>query len=142
MVFGFLKRAETTLVAEAPMDIPWEKNDKGRFWKLLMVRPDAVGLGGRGGVAAFFRRGLKPGWVFVCAADDLGALIERAQDNTEITGYEARGGVFVTWSFVKSEYRDGVVAHLRRTLKPEISTCALDGNDTYAVDPIPVNPPS
>jgi hypothetical protein len=140
MVFGFLKRGNTALAAEAPMDIPWEKNDKGRFWKLLLVRPEI--LAGRGGVAAFFHRGVKPGWVFVCAADDLSDLLSRAQDDTVITEYEAHGGVFVTWSFVKPEFRDGVVAHLRRSLRPELETAALDGNRTYAAPPVPVNPPA
>lgn len=142
MVFGFLKRADTALMAEAPMDIPWEKNDKGRFWKLLQIRSGALGAARRGGVAAFFHRGVKPGWVFVCAADDLGDLLERAKDDPDITEYEARGGVFVTWSFVKAEYRDGVVAHLRRILRPELGSCALDGNRAYSVNPIPVNPPN
>ncbi|MBN2751083.1 MAG: hypothetical protein JXQ84_00090 [Rhodospirillaceae bacterium] len=129
-------------MSEPPLDIPWEKNDKGRFWKLLTVRPESLALSGRGGVAVFFHRGVKPGWVYVCATNDLGDVLEKAQDDMDITAYEGRGGVYVVWSFVKPEFRDGVALHLRQTLKPKILDSDLDGHRTYSQDPVPVNPPS
>jgi len=142
MWFDFLKRDESPVSTLEPMDIPWEKNDKGRFWKLLMVRPETLGLDGRGGVAAFFHRGVRPGWVYVCSSEDLGALIEKAQDDEEVMAFEARGGVFVTWSFVKPEFRDGVARHLRSSLKPEILDGGPGGGRSYSAEPIPVNPPN
>ncbi|WP_337997648.1 hypothetical protein [Oleispirillum naphthae] len=142
MWFGFLKRDDASVAVSEPMDIPWEKNDKGRFWKLLMVRPSTLGIAGRGGVAAFFHRGVKPGWVFVCATDDLGALLDAAQDDKGIMDYEARGGVYVTWSFVKPEFREGVARHLRDVLRPEVADSGLDGHRAYAVEAVPVNPPN
>lgn len=142
MWFGFLKRDDASVAVSEPMDIPWEKNDKGRFWKLLMLRPSTLGVAGRGGVAAFFHRGVKPGWVFICATDDLGALLDAAQDDNDIVEYEARGGVYVTWSFVKPEFREGVAKHLRDVLRPEITDSGLDGHRSYKVEAVPVNPPN
>lgn len=142
MWFDFAQRKPVDTGFDGPMALPWEKNDKGRFWKLLHVRPSVIDLAGRGGVAAFFHRGVKPGWVFVCATNDLGDLFARAKDDPDIDAFEVRGGVYVTWSYVKPSFRDGVVAHLRQILQPDLTTSALDGHAPYATKPIPVFPPA
>ena len=85
MWFGFGSRKQIEIDFDGPMTLPWEKNARGRFHKLLQVRPSEVGIGGRGGVAVFFHRGVRPGWVFVCAADDLGELIANAKDDPQIS---------------------------------------------------------
>lgn len=142
MWFDFKQKVQVEPDFDGPMTLPWEKNERGHFWKLLHVRPAVVNLAGRGGVAAFFHRGVKPGWMFVCAGADLGDLFARAKDDPDICEFEMRGGVYVTWSYVKPSFRDGVVAHLREILRPEIQTCALDGNARYDADPIAVFPPA
>lgn len=142
MWFGGGQRSKVEVDFDGPMTLPWSKDERGRFHRLLHLRNLPADLAGRGGVAAFFHRGARPGWVFVCATDDLAALIHDAKDDTEFLEFEGSGGVYVTWALVKPNFRAGVVAHLRKLLKPKILASALDGDADYAVTPIPVHPPA
>jgi len=140
MVFNFFK-SSTPKKEEEEISIPWELNSKGRFWKLLHIRPHSHQHHNIGGVVAFFHRGVKPAWIYICATDDIGKLLEDAKDEPKIYDYEPKGGVYVTWSPVKASARDGVVASLRQQLKPKEDTTPLDGGKTYDVKPIKVKPP-
>jgi len=109
-----------------PQDPYWQRDPSLRFYRLLAVNPNRLKLGGRGGVFALFHKGVRPGWVYVGATRDLGDAIERMKDHPEISAMDSRGGLFMTWAFVKEDKRDGVVAYLRHHLKPEVSDPDLD----------------
>lgn len=142
MFFGFFGNTAPAPTKDEIMSIPWEKNAKGRFCKLMHLRVSQYDFAGRGGVVVFFHRGVKPGWVHVCATDDLETLIEDAKDDSDIMAYERRGGVYVTWSYVKPNFRDGVVAYLRQYLDVSVPTASLDHHKTYLVKPIKVKAPA
>jgi len=141
MFFGFFGNNAAAPTEDEVMTIPWEKNAKGRFCKLMYLRVSQYNFSGRGGVVVFFHRGVKPGWVNVCATDDLETLIEDAKDDPDIMEYERRGGVFVTWSYVKPNFRDGVVAYLQKHLDVAVLSTALDHHKEYLAEPIEVKPP-
>jgi len=141
MWFGLSSDSEALENASRVPEIPWVRNDKGHFRRLVQVDGDDPELAGSGGVAVFFHRGVRPGGVCVTAADDLGGMMKRALADPEVAAFEDRGGLFVTWAFVKPEYRDGIVAYLRGLLVPEIAETALDGWHHYEAEPIPVRPP-
>lgn len=142
MWFGVRQSSKVEVDFDGPMTLPWSKDDRGRFYRLLHMRGAPVDLAGRGGVVAFFHRGARPGWIFVGASEDIASLILDARDDPEFLEFEGSGGVYVTWALVKPAFRAGVVSHLRTVLKPKIVASALDGRAAYEVAPIPVHPPA
>lgn len=128
-----------------PPDPYWQRDPSLKFYRLLGLRPGRPPkLKGAGGVFAVFHRGVKPGWVYVGATRDLGAAVERLQDHPEVSEMEARGGLYITWAFIKDDKRDGVVAYLREQLKPEIVDPEMDremGCSPDKAKPIPVQRP-
>ncbi|MBB4284887.1 hypothetical protein [Roseospira goensis] len=109
-----------------PPDPYWQRDPSMRFYRLLALRPGRPKLTGLGGVFVLFHKGVRPGWVYVGATADLGAAVTRLQDHPEIAALEGRGGLFMTWAFIKPDKRDGVVAYLRDRLKPEVIDDDMD----------------
>ncbi|SDD74365.1 hypothetical protein SAMN05421720_101404 [Rhodospira trueperi] len=109
-----------------PQDPYWQRDPSLKFYRLLAIKPDRLKLGGRGGVFALYHKGVRPGWVYVGATRDLGDAVERMKDHPEVSAMDARGGLFMTWAFIKDDKRDGVVAYLRHHLKPEVDDPDLD----------------
>jgi len=125
----------------SPPDPIWQRDAANKFHRLLLMKPGKPNLAGRSGVFVLFHKGVQPGWVYAGATSDLAAAVERLQDHREISGLERRGGLFITWSYVKAEKRDGVVAFLRTRMKPEVSDPDLDrelGCKPGGAKPIPV----
>lgn len=142
MWFSGGQRSKVEVDFDGPMTLPWGKDERGRFNRLLHMRGAPVDLAGRGGVVAFFHRGTRPGWIFIGATDDIGAMILDAKDDPDFLAFEGSGGVYVTWALVKPVFRSGVVAYLRTLLKPKILASALDGRASYDATPIPVHAPA
>lgn len=127
---------------KAPVDIEWQRDERGYYYRLLRLRPGEAGLARVGGVYVLWSRGVHPKWIYVGATGDLGAAIGQARDTPEILAFEGRGSVYVSWSQIKPEYRDGVALYLRNTLTPEIGKVfPTDHLQTDAVA-VPVFPPS
>ncbi len=127
-----------------PPDPVWQRQSNQRFHRLIAMKPGRPRLAGLGGVFVVFHRGMQPGWVYFGAARDLGAAVERLQDHRELSRFESRGGLFFTWSFIKPEKRDGVVAYLRATAAPELIDPDLDrdfGCKPAGAKPVPVQFP-
>ncbi|WP_158240800.1 hypothetical protein [Telmatospirillum siberiense] len=122
------------MLPKAPVDIEWQRDERGYYYRLLRLRPAEAGLTGVGGVYVLWTRGIHPKWIYVGATDNLGAAIGQARDTQEILAFEGRSSVYVTWSPIRPEYRDGVALHLRNTLTPELGqvfpTDHLKANET------------
>ena len=129
-----------------PPDPYWQRDPSQKFYRLIAIRPGRPKLAGLGGVIVVFHKGVKPGWVYVGAARDLGQAVETLQYHTEVSQYEGRGGLFATWAFIKPEKRAGVVAYLRGAMKPMVEDAALDaelgGAPAERAPPIPVQFPT
>lgn len=122
-----------------PEDPRWVKSPAGKFNRLLRVDPVKSGLKGVGGVIVIWHAGIKPRWVFVGSSSCLGTYVQEIDVNREIMRYEANGGLYVTWSPIREEYRDGVLKFLVEQMKPLVHNPIADLEDIY---PIPVLPPS
>ncbi len=96
----------------------WAMTDAGKFHRLLITDPKKLGLAGVGGIVVLWHGGLKPKWLYVDKSRDLGRDLDSYLDNDEITEYEDRGGVFVSWAMVRPEYQDGVLKYLLETMEP------------------------
>lgn len=114
------------LLKEAPTAAPiadprWVKNKRGGYHRLLsMLSVEIQGLNDIGGVYAIWHRGVRPGWVYVGATDDLCRSLQETRDLPEILAYEGRGGLYVSWSPIVPESRAGVVKFLKRACSPAI----------------------
>ncbi|MBB4265478.1 hypothetical protein [Roseospira visakhapatnamensis] len=109
-----------------PPDPYWQRDDKARFFRLLALKTTRRDLAGRGGVFVVFHGGVQPRWVYVGSTANLGATVMALQDHPDLTTLEARGGLFMTWAYIKADKRDGVVTYLRARMKPELDPSDLD----------------
>lgn len=125
-----------------PVDVSWQRDERGHFHRLLRLHPIEAGLSGIGGVYVLWSHGISPKWIYTGATDDLGEAIGQARDTQQVLLFEGHGGVYVTWSPVKTEYRDGVAAYLRTSLTPEIMIVLPTDHPLADADPIAVFPPA
>lgn len=123
----------------APVDPHWARDAKGRFFRLMRLDTDQAGLPGKGGVFVIWHQGVKPQWVYVGAANNLGAAVDACLDNEEITGYETNGGLYVTWCLIKPDFQPRVQRYLINRLGPLVDDPKGPPKGT---DPVPVFPPS
>lgn len=124
-------------------DPKWAKNSRGGFHRLLsLLTAEITALSGTGGVYAIWHRGVRPGWVYVGASKDLCKSLQEARDTPEILAFESRGGLYVSWSAVVPDCRDGVVKFLKETCSPAIADpLACDDADGRRAKAIPVKLP-
>ena len=136
--FGRKKRSsKDDWVADGPpMDPRWAKSGKGRFHRFMRLDPEAQGLSGVGGVFVVWHAGAKPKWVRVGRSGDLAATFHQLTEDDGVMAYESSGGLYVTWSLIRPEFRDGVVRFLSDRFDPLLG----DGGVGKAA-PVPVLAP-
>ena len=121
--------------------VPWHRDANGYYPRLLPLHPSEEGLDQVGGVYMLWHRGVEPQWIYIGATNDLGESLSRARDAEMILDFETRGGIYVTWTPIKTEYRDGVVNFLRHTLHPLLTENIDDERRDATAAFIPVLPP-
>ncbi|HXP95599.1 MAG TPA: hypothetical protein VN809_02730 [Telmatospirillum sp.] len=142
MFLQFWKKEPSPFTSSGhPADVPWQRDERGYFHRLLRLHPAEVGLSGIGGVYVMWHRGVRPKWIYVGATDDLGEAIGQARDTQEVIAFEAYGSIYVTWAPFKAEFRKGVAAYLRNSLKPEIDAVFATDKVVSESAPIAVQPP-
>ncbi len=124
-----------------PAHVPWHHDQNGYYPRLIPLHPALEGLDGVGGVYLLWHRGLDPHWIYIGATSDLGKSLSRARDAEKVLEFEVHGGVYVTWTPIKTQYRDGVVNYLRHTLKPLIIENMDDDRRDATAPFVPVLPP-
>lgn len=117
--FGLSKDPDAP-ASDAPVDIHWVRNPKGRFHNLMFLDTTAEKLPGMPGVYAIWHGGAGAKWLFVGATQDLSKTLARKIDDPAIEFYYDQVSVYVTWSPVKPEYHGGIVCYLTKAMKPEI----------------------
>ena len=127
-----------TIASSAPIDPKWVRSPAGGFYQLLDFDPDAAGIRGVGGVFVIWHGGIRPEWVYAGESPNIARALDALIDNPEITQYKTHGGLFVTWSLVKEEFRRGVLLHLTRALKPLIPNPRAPTEETEHTKPIAV----
>jgi len=120
-------------------DPQWTRNETGRYYRLVHLDPEAQGLSGIGGVYLVWHGGVRPRWVYAGASDDLAVALHGLGSFSDVMLYEVNGGLFVTWSRVRREFRQGVLAYLIRSLRPLVRNRHTPADD---VKPVKVAVPS
>ncbi|TVR97471.1 MAG: hypothetical protein EA406_09570 [Rhodospirillales bacterium] len=134
-MFPTVSRAEATTDRYDPA---WARTTRGRYYRLVHLDPEAENLAGAGGVLVVWHAGFWPAWVYVASARDLAHALHDLANNDDVMSYETNGGLFVTWSFLRPEYRDGVVTYLLERLRPKV----LPASPPVQATPIPVLSPT
>ena len=115
-------------------DIKWRKSPRGDYYRLFMIDDVSdLSLRGVGGVYLLWHGGVKPSWLIAGATEDLEHSFSELMDDPDIREYEARGGVYLSWSPIKSSFREGVVHFIAKHTNPTFE-CDYDSKE----EPIPV----
>ena len=115
-------------------NIKWRQSARGEFYRLMMMEQDEIeAMRGLGGVLVMWHGGISPAWIYAGQTDDMADTLMRLKRNQNVRQYEVNGGIFVTWSPIVSEFRDGVVNYLVMKTIPMINS---DYDEDQ--DPIPV----
>ena len=133
--FGKSKKTDGPQQLSEPVDPGWYRTAKGGFPELFSLEPEEVGLTGKGGVFLIWHGGVRPEWVYVGHSPDMAQALFDIGKNKEVTDYDSRGGLFVTWAFILEEYRDGVVRFLQENL-PTVVISANTYNDETVMVPV------
>jgi hypothetical protein len=131
----FASRKPSRQFTGPPGDPGWVRNPKGLFYKFALFEPEKAGLKGVGGVYVVWHSGVKPRWVYVGRTDNLAGDLDTLLDNEEVMDYNKHGGLYVTWSPIKPEFREGVYKFLREAMNPEVENPDVPGDKA---EPIPV----
>lgn len=116
----------------------WWCTADGRYPRLLHLDPEGEGLTGVSGVFVVWHAGIRPAWVYVGRSGNLAMTFNNLVEQEDIMSYEVNGGLYVSWTLIRPEYQDGVVAYLLAALKPVVENSCPPAD---AVVPIPVLPP-
>ncbi|MDX9861683.1 MAG: hypothetical protein RBS99_12280 [Rhodospirillales bacterium] len=134
-IFGTFASKSPQPPAGPPEDPKWSRSASGLFRRFAKVDPEAEGLTDKGGVFVIWHGGLRPQWVYAGYSKDLAAALHDVADDDDIMHFEVNGGLFVSWAFIKEEFRGGVVRYLNEAMDPLVANPAAAGlEDT----PIPV----
>lgn len=132
---GLFSIKKPTRVNTEPLDPQWARPPKGGYFRFVHLDPEEYDLEKASGVYVIWHGGVRPEWLYVGCTDDLASALFAAGDNDDIMEQEVRGGLFVTWAFVKKEFQGGVVKYLVDVLKPVVGSAGAKG------DPVPVITP-
>lgn len=115
-------------------DVKWVRGPRGDFYRLLMLDDiDSLKVDGLGGVYVVWHGGIRPAWITVGETEDMAATLRRLKKDHEIRQFEVNGGVYVTWSPIVADCRDGVIHYIAKKTQPVI-TARYDDDEL----PIPV----
>lgn len=116
-IFGSKNEKPPPLSGLVPLN--WVRNKNGNFFKFATFDPARAGMAG-GGIFVIWHSGAKPAWVMVGASTDLAKAVRPLLDDAEVVKYNTRGGLFITWTLIRTEYHAGVIKYLRESMEPLI----------------------
>jgi hypothetical protein len=105
----------------------WAKTPAGKFYRLLFIKPEKLGLEQQSGIVVAWHGGLKPKWIYVDKSSNIARDLDTFTEDDDIMSYDLRGGVFVSWALIRPEYQDGVLKYLLETMTPLIEPQKLPG---------------
>jgi len=83
-------------------------------------------LTGHSGLFALWHLGVRPQWLRVGFAPDLGQAVDEISSHPEIAEFDAHGGLYMSWYFCPAEAASGLVNYLAPRLQPALQALALD----------------
>lgn len=123
-IFGAFASKTPQPPAGPPEDPRWSRSASGLFRRFTKLDPEAEGLSEKGGVFVIWHGGLRPQWVYAGSSADLAKALHDIADVDEVMGFEANGGLFVSWAFIKEEFQGGVVKYLNESMVPLVENPA------------------
>lgn len=130
---GVFKRIAGALTPEraATLKITWQP-DAMRYPRLLSL--DSQTLAGRSGLYVLWHLGVRPQWLKVGFAKDLGAAAAHLSKTPEIAAFIPHDGPFLSWAFCAPEAAPGLVNFLTSRLNPVLQGLVLVCD--VSVDPV------
>ena len=103
-------------------------------------------LNGVGGVYAIWHLGVRPQWLRVRAAADIGAALSAAKTFAPILAFQPNGGLYAAWMTAAPEksagLARGLIAQLRPVLQNPLLAGDIDAPKNVAAIPCPPPPGS
>ncbi len=140
-IFKSNKTATKSSGISEPIAIEWAKTEEDKYFNLLSLKIEEMGLEEMGGIYMIWSAGLKTSIVYIGVTDNLIKSINIAKDNPEILSYHEKGTLGITWSPIQEKYRNRIVSYLNIIMPPlKSSIPELDGGFVQEA-PFPVIPP-
>jgi hypothetical protein len=124
LVSGLLASKDT-----APPQM-WRPTDRP-YPRLADLDPTSLGLTGQEGIYAVWHLGVRPQWLRVGAAADLGAALSQLAQTPWVKSHKDNHGVFVSWAFVSQNQSAGFVRYLAETLSPAYQSEPFPGDRAF-----------
>ena len=135
---GWFSSKKDKLASGPPIDALWVKSSAGKFYKFNNLDPEDLGLKGQSAVFVVWHAGVRPGWVYVAKTRDLAKALHEIASEEHIMAYDARGGLYVTWSLIESKFQNGIVKYLNDSLDLSVTNYYKSSKN---ITPIPVYAP-
>ena len=113
------------LAAKEPAANLWHPSDRPYP---RLADPVSLDLAGCEGLYAVWHLGVRPQWLRVGAASDLGGALHALARMPWIVSHQGNAGIYVAWAFPPAHQYAGMVLHLTQTLKPSFQSATF-GND-------------
>ena len=91
---------------------------------------DVGAVTGRAGLYAIWHMGVRPQWLRVGAAADLGATMTALMQTPWVVTHESNAGIFVAWAFPPATEAPGMARYLAETLKPAFQSEPISSERT------------
>jgi len=118
------------LAAKQPAANLWHPSDRPYP---RLADPASLDLAGREGLYAVWHLGVRPQWLRVGAASDLGGTLRALAQMPWIVSHQGNAGIYAAWAFPPANQYAGMVLYLTQTLKPAFQSATF-GSD-LALDP-------
>ena len=129
---SFTKLMSGMLAGKDPAPPMWLPVDRP-YPRLMGLHPEPCGLLGREGLYAVWHLGVRPQWLRVGAAANLGAALPQLAQMSWVAAHKDNHGVFVAWAFAPENQIAGLVRYLGETLSPAYQREPFAGD--RALDP-------
>ncbi len=120
-----------------PAPDAWHPGE-GVYPSLFDLGPHAAALKAKSGIFALWHLGVRPQWLRVGAAGDLGACLAAAAEALKESPFRGNGGLYAAWVFMPAARCSGIVMHLRTRLRPILQDTPLAGETAWAGAPASV----
>lgn len=118
--FGKLLRG----IAATPPSSPVQWQPVGAPYPRLLGF-NATMLDGRPGLYAIWHLGVRPQWLRVGHAADLGAAVRQLAEASWVKTHETNAGLFLAWAFLPTAQGAGYVRDLVARLKPAFQSAPI-----------------
>ena len=108
----------------------WRPVDRP-YPRLMGLNPAAFGLAGRDGIYAVWHLGVRPQWLRIGAATDLGAVLAQLAETPWIKAHKDNQGVFVAWAHPPPNQSGALVRYLAEILSPAFQGEPFPGDRAF-----------